>query len=168
MSKTVKTATIKAKTPQSNRINKNSNISTGTKNETGIKYADKSFGQPELNPIFEEIKKLLLPYVKGSITLHGGSGGQMSLISEKKVIIEGRTKDEIWFAGVLIQKGYVGFYYMPIYTEPELKKVFKPELLKCLKGKSCFHVKRFDQEIFNQIKDALKVGYERYKRNGWV
>jgi hypothetical protein len=139
-----------------------------SKNETGIKYTDKSPGQPGLLPIFEEIKNLLLPYKKGTMQIKGGTGGQITLISKKAVEIEGRKRDEIWFAGALIQKGYVGFYFVPVYSKADIKEVFKPELLKCLKGKSCFHIKKSDKEIFAQIKEALKIGYIKYKERGWV
>ena len=138
------------------------------KKEIKIKYADKSAGQPELVPIFENIKKMLLPYQKGSLEMIGGNGGMLCLVSQKPVVIEGRKKDELWFAGILVQKGYVGFYYMPVYANPDLKKVFKPELLKCLKGKSCFHIKKNDPVIMEQIKDSLKIGYTMYKERGWL
>jgi hypothetical protein len=138
------------------------------KKEIKIKYSDKSEGQPELVPIFEHIKKMLLPYVKGSLELVGGYGGMLCLVSQKPVVIEGRKKDEMWFAGILVQKGYVGFYYMPVYANPDMKKVFKPELLKCLKGKSCFHIKKNDPVIMEQIKESLKIGYEMYKERGWL
>jgi len=138
------------------------------KKEIKIKYADKSAGQPEMVIIFEQIKKMLLPYVKGSLELVGGNGGMLCLVSQKPVEIQGRKRDELWFAGILVQKGYVGFYYMPVYANPDMKKVFKPELLKCLKGKSCFHIKKNDPEIMQQIKDSLKIGYEMYKDRGWL
>jgi len=139
------------------------------KREIKIKYEDKSAGQPELVLLFEEIKKLLLPYAKGSIKLHGGDKGKILLVSEKKVEVAGRKKVEVWFASALAQKGYVGFYYMPVYMQPEkIKKMMQPELLKCLKGKNCFHIKKADEVILAQIKDALKFGYEYYKENGWV
>lgn len=138
------------------------------KKEINIKYSDKSAGQPELVPIFECIKKMLLPYVKGSLELVGGFGGMLCLVSRKSLVIEGRKKDEMWFAGILIQKGYVGFYYMPVYANPDMKKVFKPELLKCLKGKSCFHIKKNDPVIMAQIKESLKIGYDMYKERGWM
>ena len=35
--------------------------------EITIKYSDKSLGQPQLVPIFEEIKKMLKQYEKGTI-----------------------------------------------------------------------------------------------------
>jgi hypothetical protein len=40
------------------------------------------------------------------------------LVGEKPVEVLGRKKDELWFASALIQKGYVGFYYMPVYGDP--------------------------------------------------
>jgi hypothetical protein len=137
--------------------------------EIKIKYEDKSAGQPQLVLIFEEIKKLLLPYVKAPIRLHGGDKGKIILVSEKEIEVEGRRKNEVWFASALIQKGYVGFYFMPIYARPDkIKKIMQPELLQCLKGKCCFHIKKADAVILGQLKEALQAGYDCYKQMGWV
>jgi len=59
---------------------------------------------------------------------------------------------------------------MPVYTDAELKKedVFGPELLKLLKGKSCFHVRALDEKLEKQIEKALKLGFELYKKRGWI
>jgi len=138
------------------------------KSETGIKYSDKSAGQPELVPIFEQLKQLLIPYEKGSIVKRGGAGGQIVMVSERPFEFQGRKRPELWFAAALIQKGYVGFYFMPVYSKPEMKQVFEPELLKCLKGKSCFHIKKNDPDLFRQIKDALAKGYDFYQERGWI
>jgi hypothetical protein len=137
------------------------------KTEIGIKYTDKSPGQPELTPIFEAMKKLLLPYEKGTMKLIS-SPGQVVLISKKPVEILGRKRDDLWFASALVQKGYVGFYYMPVYGDPKVKELVKPGLLKCLKGKACFHIKKYDKEIISQIKDALNVGYNLWHKRGWL
>ena len=90
------------------------------------------------------------------------------LWTDKPVVIEGRKRKEVYFAGLIIQKGYVGFYYMPVYAEPELKQVFEPELLSLLKGKSCFHVKKLDERLAGQVEAALRRGFECYQKNGWV
>src|SRR5262245_480271 len=148
--------------------NKTSKKSTRSGEEIKIKYSDKSLGQPQLVPIFEEIKKMLAPYEKGTMKLFGGSDGKVALVSQKPVEILGRKKDELWFASALIQKGYVGFYYMPVYGDPSIKKLIKPELLKCLKGKACFYIKKFDEEIFSQIKEALAVGQKEWHQRGWI
>ncbi|TGK07990.1 DUF1801 domain-containing protein [Leptospira semungkisensis] len=138
------------------------------KKKTEIKYSDKSSGQPELLPIYAELKKLLLPYHKGSIQLRGDSGGQFNLVSEKEITVQGKKKPEVFFATLLVQKGYVGFYFMPVYSDPDVKKQIPKELLSCLKGKSCFHIKKSDPLIYSQIKEALQIGYDKYKAKNWV
>lgn len=133
-----------------------------------IKYSDKSAGQPELTPIFKELVKIMTPFAKGSVEKKGGKDGQVGLISFEPVEINGKLTDEVYLAGGLVQKGYVGFYFMPAYTIPEMKAEIHPELLKCLKGKSCFHIKKMNDEVAEQIKDALKKGYDLYKKKGWI
>src|SRR5579859_521707 len=112
--------------------------SAGSKSDKGketgrIKYEDKSTGQPDMVIIFEEIRKLMKPYERGTIRMHGGEEGKLLLISEKEVEIEGRKRKDVWFASALIQKGFVGFYFMPVYMNNPVERQLKPELLKCLK-----------------------------------
>jgi hypothetical protein len=121
---------------------------TSAKKDYKINYEDRSAGQPRLVLVFDEIKKLLLPYAKGAMKLHGGDKGKIILVSEKEIEVGEEKRSEVWFASALIQKGYVGFYYMPVYTcADKVKKLLQPELLKCLKGKACFHIKKTDPVI---------------------
>lgn len=138
------------------------------KGAIGIKYSDKSAGQPHLVPIFNEIKKLLTAYAKGNLVVRGGEGGQVAVVNGTELEIYGKKRKEFWFAAALIQKGYVGFYFMPIYVCEPRKDSIPNELMKTLKGKSCFHITKNDPLIMAQIKDALKLGYEDYKQRGWV
>jgi hypothetical protein len=134
-----------------------------------IKYADKSAGQPELVTIFEAIKKMMMPYdKKGALVLHTGTGGQANLVSHKPVVIADRKREEVWFVSALVQKGYVGFYYMPINALAEMRKMFSTEFMKCLKGKACFHIRKNDPELMAEIKKAIEIGYEGYKKKGWL
>ncbi|MEN9686072.1 MAG: hypothetical protein RLZZ28_1858 [Bacteroidota bacterium] len=134
-----------------------------------IKYTDKGAGQPELVIIFEAIKKMLEPYAgKRDLVMHGGKDGQLNLVSHKPVVIAGREKEAIWFVSALVQKGYVGFYYMPIYMNDPIKKQLSPEFLKCLKGKACFHIKKNDPAIMKEMEKAIKIGYEAFVKNGWI
>ena len=84
------------------------------------------------------------------------------------MVVAGRPRNEVYFAGLIVQKGYVGFYYMPVYSDPERKALFKPELLKLLKGKSCFHVRKLDDEVIGQIDEAVQAGHDLYRERGWV
>jgi hypothetical protein len=142
---------------------------TAAKKELKIKYEDKSAGQsPELVTIWNRIRQLMEPYVKGVMQPLNNKPGQYTLINHKPYQHEGRKRDELWFAAALIQKGYVGFYFMPVYTKQEIAAIFHPELLQCLKGKSCFHIKKDDPVLYRQISHALKLGYEVYKKRGWI
>ncbi len=121
----------------------------------------------DLNTIFTSLKALLSACAPPLISKRD-EPGYYDLWSVKDLVIEGRKRKEIFFAGLIIQKGYVGFYYMPVYAEADLKPVFAPELLRLLKGKSCFHIKRLTPELLAQIEAALKVGFEMYQQRGWV
>ncbi len=142
-----------------------------TKLVTDIKYADKSIGQPELVPIFETIKTLISQYNgKGTLKSTGDNkASQYNVMSFKKIAIAGRQLEGMYFASCLVQKGFVGFYYFPIYASPEAKApIIQPALKKLLKGKTCFHIKKNDPFIMTQIEQALKDGFDMYERMGWV
>ena len=121
----------------------------------------------ELKAIFGAIKPLLQAY-QPPLVPKTDNERYFNLWSPKPIVIDGRKKKEVFFAGLIIQKDYVGFYFMPIYAETDLKTVFKPEQQLRLKGKSCFHVKKLDEELLRQIEAALRVGFERYQQRGWV
>jgi len=55
-----------------------------------------------------------------------------------------------------------------VYGDSSIKKLIKPELLKCLKGKACFYIKKSDKKIFLQIKEALAIGYKEWLQRGWI
>ncbi len=117
--------------------------------------------------IFAEMKALLAKYTP-PFEVRTDEWGGYHLWKTKPMVVHGRKRKEIYFAGVIPRKGYIGFYYMPIYAEVEVKEMFKPELLSLLKGRSCFHLKTQDAVILKQIKQALADGFKIYKREGWV
>ena len=71
-------------------------------------------------------------------------------------------------AAVILQKGYVGFYFMCIHGNDEVRKQLSPAFLKLLKGKSCFHVKKLDDGLRADIEAALELGTKAYKERGWL
>jgi len=123
--------------------------------------------QEELVQIYNRLKKILKEYeepLKPKFDLDS----KYDLWSFKDIEIDGRKRKEVYFAGLIIQSSYVGLYYMPVYADINLKDVFEPELLSMLKGKSCFHIKKLDDKLEKQIKKALKIGYNLYKKRGWI
>jgi hypothetical protein len=124
----------------------------------------------DLDEIFDRIEVSLRRCVPPLAVRTGTVRGKrdLHLWSEKEVEVAGRKRDDVFFAGAIVQKGYVGFYFMPVYTDSERRDLFAPELLALLKGKSCFHVRRLDDELLATIDDALERGMGLYRRRGWI
>jgi hypothetical protein len=134
-----------------------------------IKYEDKSAGQPEMVEIFYHIQQMLKPYnKKRSLVLHDDKPSQAHLVSHKPVEIDGKKRNELWFASAMVQKGYVGFYYSPRYVNGDLKKHFSDAFVKCLKGGGCFYIKKNDPLLMADIKKAIRLGYEACIEKNWI
>lgn len=121
----------------------------------------------ELQVNFDKLRQLLTPY-RPPLVSKVDDASHFDLWSVKDLTIEGRKRKEVYFAGLIIQKAYVGFYFMPVYVEAEMKKIFEPELLRLLKGKSCFHIKKLDDQLIQQIQNALEAGFKLYTERGWI
>jgi hypothetical protein len=124
----------------------------------------------DLASIFGRIEAVLLEYAPPFVVRSETPRDKRNvhLWSERDVEVAGRKRGEVYFAGAIAQKGYVGFYYMPVYTDAERRDLFAPALLPLLKGKSCFHVKELGAERLGQIEDALERGFALYRERGWV
>jgi hypothetical protein len=123
--------------------------------------------QEQLVAIFDRLKELLKEY-EGLFTPKLDLDSRYDLWSFKDIDIDGRKRKEIYFAGLIIQSSYVGFYYMPIYTDAKLEDVFGSELLRLKRGKSCFHVRTLDGVLEDQIRRALRIGFDLYRKRGWL
>ena len=132
-----------------------------------IKYEDKSEGQPTLPPLFKELRKMLSKYVKGNYIVRADGPGNYSVYYNKEVVISKKTLPELAFATILIQSGYVGFYFFPVYTNPKLLPELPAKLLKLLQGKTCFHIIKEDPALMKDIARALETGYAYYLSKGW-
>jgi hypothetical protein len=121
----------------------------------------------DLKETFSMVRSLLKRY-QPPLVATVNRATRYELWSQREVVIAGRKRTEVFFASVIVQKEFVGFYFMPVYAETKLKAVFKPQLLQRLKGKSCFHLKVLDRELTSQIRSALAVGFAAYKKRGWV
>jgi hypothetical protein len=121
----------------------------------------------DLELIFNQLRPLIARYSPPLLSKRD-EPAYFDTWSIKDLVIDGRKRKEVFFAGLIIQKSYVGFYFMPVYTVPEMRELFQPELLRLLKGKSCFHVRKVTPELLTQVSDALESGYKLYQQRGWV
>jgi hypothetical protein len=119
--------------------------------------------QAKLLDIFRRVRALMKRY-EDPLRPKFDLEGRYDLWSFKEVEIAGRKRKEVNFASLIIQSSWVGFYYMPIYTDTSLKEFFPERLLSLLKGKSCFRIK----ELEKQISDVLERGYRLYQQRGWI
>ncbi len=119
--------------------------------------------QEELLAIFDEVKPLIKAYEKKGFTPKFDLQGKYDLWSIKDVFAFKKERKEVYFCGLTIQSNYVWFYYITLYSDPEVSKLLGKELMATLKGKSCFHLKKIDKIILWQIKDALKISFDLFK-----
>jgi len=126
----------------------------------------------DLDGTYSSLKSLLVEFETpgAGLVLQGrsASDGDFDLWSVRDLVIEGRSRKEIFFAGIRRHKAFVGFYYFPIYCVPSLAGALAPSLVKLLHGKSCFHIKTLDGGFLDQIRDALQLGLDDYRKRGWV
>ena len=74
----------------------------------------------------------------------------------------------MYFASVAQRSDSVAFYFFPIYYKTtEFKKV-SPSLMKCLKGKTCFHFRKEDQVNEKELDALLKLGVKAWKAEGYL
>jgi hypothetical protein len=126
-----------------------------------------------LEDVYESLHKLLSRFAPPFKTSGGKVRGKrdLHLTIPKAVAVPGAyggKPTEFAMASIILQKSYVGFYFMPIYMNPALKNKLSPSLNKLLKGKTCFYIKKLDADLLRDIQAALNEGMKRYKDRGWV
>lgn len=117
--------------------------------------------------IFKKLKSILSK-CSPPLTATSNFEGRYELVSKKPIEFMGRKKPEMYFGATIIQGNYVGLYLMHVYISADYLKKIAPELGKTLKGKSCFHIKKLDDNLIKQIETAVKDGIECYKKLGFI
>ena len=83
-------------------------------------------------------------------------------VAGTKEAMQGKQKvDGFYFGSVVPKPKDIRLYYFPIYTHVD-QFTLSPELKKCLKGKSCFHIKKLSPELLEEIKSMIQHGVEIY------
>lgn len=119
------------------------------------------------NEIFATLKGLLSQYAPPCVVT-GNTDSVYHLYGTKPASVGKSSYDGIYFASAVIRKSYVALHFFPIYTHVDQFENISEDLRKCLKGKSCFHIKRTDDPLFEQIKKALDKGVAVYQKEGWL
>ncbi len=83
--------------------------------------------------------------------------------------MQGKKKvDGFYFASVVPKPKDVRLYFFPVYTHKDKLGELPSHLKKYLKGKSCFHIKKMDSELEQQIEQMITQSISLYKKDGLV
>lgn len=117
--------------------------------------------------IFKRLKLILSRY-SPPLTAVSDYESRYELVSKKQVMYRGKQAEQVYFGAVIIQSAYVGLYLSAVYDEPANLERIGEDLRRKLKGKSCFHIKKLDDSLALEVEQAVKTGFEYYKREGMI
>lgn len=73
----------------------------------------------------------------------------------------------MYFASIAQRKDSVAFYFFPAYMNDAMAAK-APSLYKCLKGKTCFHFKKEEQVLEEELKAMLDAGLQAWMKLGYM
>ncbi|MDP4162741.1 MAG: hypothetical protein Q8898_06510 [Bacillota bacterium] len=86
---------------------------------------------------------------------------------DTKHIME-HNKKPLFFGAVQIKKNYVSYHLMPVYACPTLLQDISSNLKKRMQGKACFNFKKVDDEVFQELSDLTKKGFEKFESKNFI
>ena len=90
-------------------------------------------------------------------------------VAGTKEAMQGKQKvDGYYFGSVVPKPKDIRLYYFPIYTHASEFTWISDELRKCLKGKSCFHIKKLSDERIADISMMINKGIELYENEDLI
>jgi hypothetical protein len=73
----------------------------------------------------------------------------------------------MYFSSAVARKDMVSFYFFPMYMSAGFKDLI-PTMIKTLKGKTCFNIKKPEQVNEKELNALLKKGVQAWKKNGYM
>ncbi len=73
----------------------------------------------------------------------------------------------MYFSSAVARKDMVSFYFFPMYMQPGFKELI-PDMIKTLKGKTCFNIKKSEQINEKELNALLKKGVQAWKKSGYM
>lgn len=117
----------------------------------------------------ENIKHILISILdnyKKSLKVTLNTPEKYEVSGTLKVMQGKKEVDGIYFASVVPKPKDVRFYFFPTYTHKDLIGELPENLKNALKGKSCFHIKKMDEEFENNLRDLVAKSVQLYKNDG--
>lgn len=120
----------------------------------------------EKSEVFGRIKSILKKN-KGKLSVKTNTETGYHLYSVKKIKISHREYNRLYFAGLTVNTNDVSFYFFPLYINKS-KFRLSTQLKNKLKGKTCFHFRKIDDELLNEVTELVIKGYSEYKKAKWI
>lgn len=117
----------------------------------------------DFKPVFQSLKSIFAPYAE-ELVLEIDTADNYYLNTHFIM----KNKKPMYFGSVKINKKYVSFHLMPVYSFPELLENLSPELKKRMQGKSCFNFTETDENLFKELGMLTSNGYEKYDEAGYL
>lgn len=73
----------------------------------------------------------------------------------------------MYFTSFVARKDMVSFYFFPMYMHDGFKELM-PTMIKTLKGKTCFNIKKPEQINEKELNALLKKGVSAWKKQGYM
>ena len=125
--------------------------------------------------MFAQLKKLLIKHSNGLETKTKLENSTMKdkkemfgLQGKNEAVIMNRKPQKTYVAGIIMQKHFVGFYSMPMYSHSKQLPLKHPLLKKMRKGKSCINITELNADMLKELDSHLRKGIEVYKKEKWI
>ena len=113
--------------------------------------------KPDLQPVFERLKKILAPYESKMDVAQDTD--TMYMLNTRYLL---KKNYPLMFAGVRLGKNYVSYHLFSVYTTPGDAQTISPELKKRMQGKGCFNFKSVDAKLFKELAQLTKSGLQKF------
>jgi hypothetical protein len=108
---------------------------------------------------FAALRAILEPYAK-RMTVTVDEPGHYQIASPTMTDRIGRP---LFCASVQVNKNYVSYHLMPVYTNKALRDSLSPSLRKRMQGKSCFNFTTVETAQLKELAAITKKGIASFK-----
>ncbi len=121
--------------------------------------------------IFNQLVQLLQPYANG-LDVRKNNSQEYELWTKhnfRSLSMNPKNKRGTLFAGALIMKKHIGFYFYPLYIHSELSAVVDETIRPFWKGNSAFHFhKPLTDLIAVRLTWLINAGWQYYYHKKWI
>jgi hypothetical protein len=109
----------------------------------------------------------LLQMHRDVLQITANEQGDISAKGTFKVMQGKQEVDGYYFASTVKKTKDVRFYFFPIYTHPEAFELSE-QMKKMLKGKSCFHLSKWNDAMREELRAMIASGVSIYRASGLI